>query len=64
MPVDQVLRQIKDELGLSWPRSIKKPAKTRDKSKYCRFHRDHGHNTDECRHLEEQVESLIHQGKL
>ena len=36
----------------------------RDKNKYCRFHQDHRHHTDEYRHLKDQVETLIWQGKL
>ena len=60
MPIEQVLMQIKDEPTLQWPRPIHAPAEVRDKSKYYRFHQDHGHRTDECRHLKNQVETLIH----
>ena len=34
------------------------------KNKYCRFHKDHGHNTEDCRDLKKQVEELIRKGKL
>ena len=60
MPIKQVLMQIKDELALQWLRPIHVPTKVRDKSKYCRFHQDHDHRTEECRHLQDQVETLIH----
>ncbi|XP_065623958.1 uncharacterized protein LOC136065129 [Quercus suber] len=36
----------------------------RNRNKYCRFRRDHGHNTDECFDLKQQIENLIRQGKL
>ena len=35
-----------------------------NKKKYCRFHRDHGHDTDECYDLKQQIENFIRQGKL
>ncbi|XP_030969675.1 uncharacterized protein LOC115989951 [Quercus lobata] len=34
------------------------------RNKYCRFHRDHGHDTDKCFDLKQQIENLIRQGKL
>ena len=36
----------------------------RDKRKYYRFHKDHGHYTKDCRDLKEQIEELIRKGKL
>ncbi|XP_077248387.1 uncharacterized protein LOC143888001 [Tasmannia lanceolata] len=36
----------------------------RDPSKYCRFHKDHGHDTDECWQLKEEIEQLIGRGYL
>ena len=36
----------------------------RNRNKYCRFHRNHGHDMDKCFDLKQQVENLIRQGKL
>ena len=59
MPIEQVLIQIRDDPSLQWLKPISIPAERRDKSKYCRFYQDHGHHTNECRHLKDQVETLI-----
>ena len=64
MPVDKILIQIKDEHYLKWPRPLHSSPHVRDKNKYCRFHKDHGHYTDDCWDLKEQIEELIWKGKL
>ena len=48
MPLEQVLMQIKDDPSLKWPEKMKGDPNKRNRNKYCRFHRDHGHDTDEC----------------
>ena len=59
MPVDKILVQIKDEHYLKWPRPLHSSPNVRDKRKYCRFHKDHGHYTEDYRDLKEQIEELI-----
>ena len=61
---EQVLMQIKDDPSLKWPDKMKGDPNKRNRNKYCRLHRDHGHDTDECFDLKQQVENLIRQGKL
>ena len=39
------------------------PAK-RDDTKYCEFHRGHGHRTDDCIQLRKDIEYLIRRGQL
>ena len=62
--MDQVLMQIKDEKALTYPRKMKGDPNKRSKDKYCRFHRDHSHDTVDCCNLKQQIEALIKQGKL
>ena len=64
VPVDKILMQIKDEHYLKWPRPLHSSPYIRDKNKYCRFHKDHGHYMEDCRDLKEQIEELIRKGKL
>ena len=64
MPIDKILMQIKDKHYLKWPRPLHSSPHIRNKNKYCRFHKDHGHYTEDCQDLKEQIEELIQKGKL
>ena len=62
--LEQVLMQIKDDPSLKWPEKMKGDPNKRNRNKCCCFHRDHGHDTDKCFNLKQQIENLIRQGKL
>ncbi|XP_021757975.1 uncharacterized protein LOC110723011 [Chenopodium quinoa] len=47
-----------------WMRPIPMKAKPRDAKKYCMFHRDVGHYTEECTQLKDNIEELIRKGHL
>uniref|UniRef100_A0A2N9G1P7 Uncharacterized protein n=1 Tax=Fagus sylvatica TaxID=28930 RepID=A0A2N9G1P7_FAGSY len=64
MSIDQVLLQIQDDLEIKWPGKLCSDPTKRSKDLYCRFHRDHGHTTEDCYALKQQIEALIRQGKL
>ncbi|GJX25472.1 reverse transcriptase domain-containing protein [Tanacetum coccineum] len=46
------------------PPSMSTPVEKRNNNKFCEFHGEVGHNTDECMHLKRQIEELIKDGKV
>ncbi|GJW55936.1 hypothetical protein Tco_0100021 [Tanacetum coccineum] len=38
--------------------------RSRDTSKYCHFHEDYGHDTNDCRHLKVHIQEAINSGQL
>ncbi|RRT46374.1 hypothetical protein B296_00036248 [Ensete ventricosum] len=44
---------------LKAPNPMKSHSERRDKMMYCRFHKEYGHDTEECRDLQYQIEDLI-----
>ena len=43
---------------------MKSDPATRDNTRYCEFHRDYGHRTDDCIQLKREIEYLIRRGYL
>ncbi|CAA0810441.1 Unknown protein, partial [Striga hermonthica] len=56
-------KEIRENVVM-WPRTRKDGLKKPKSDLYCRFHKDYGHNTDECRHLKNEIERLIKAGHL
>ncbi|XP_022888909.1 uncharacterized protein LOC111404317 [Olea europaea var. sylvestris] len=59
-----ILMEIKDSKELKWPPKLRSPPDTRDKSKYCDFHRNHGHTMEDCFALKRKIEALLEWGFL
>ncbi|XP_048502854.2 uncharacterized protein LOC104896844 [Beta vulgaris subsp. vulgaris] len=59
-----IIMEIKDQYELKAPAEMKTPYRNREKSKYCHFHKDCGHETNECKHLKRALEDLAHKGKM
>ena len=49
---------------MTWVNKLKGDPSRRSRDKYCRFHRDHSHDTSECYDLKQQIEAFIRQEKL
>ncbi|GJW34040.1 hypothetical protein Tco_0054072 [Tanacetum coccineum] len=53
-----------DKVKFKPPPPMTTPVEKRNASKFCEFHREVGHTTDECMHLKRQIEELLKAGKL
>ncbi|GJZ23750.1 hypothetical protein Tco_0561209 [Tanacetum coccineum] len=40
------------------------PASKRDRTRYCEFHEDHGHDTNNCIDLRKEIEACIRKGRM
>ena len=63
VPLGEVDAQM-DPNQFPEPRKMKTSESKRDTSKYCRYYKDHRHETDSCWKLKEEIEKLIQRGQL
>lgn len=61
VPLREIFTQIRPD-QLPKPNKIKTSDKKKDTSKYCMYHKDHGHDTNNCWKLKKEIEKLISQG--
>ncbi|XP_057948299.1 uncharacterized protein LOC131143965 [Malania oleifera] len=64
IPHSEVLMQIRKKDYVSWPEPMQTPLHKQNMSKFCQFHKDHGHDTKECIQLRNKIEALIKRGYL
>ncbi|GKU97131.1 hypothetical protein SLEP1_g10311 [Rubroshorea leprosula] len=60
----QIFMQIKNKMDLRRLGPMKTAAASRDHTRYCDFHQDHGHTTEQCNSLKSELESLAQKGML
>ncbi|XP_038719812.1 uncharacterized protein LOC120012458 [Tripterygium wilfordii] len=65
IPPNEVLSVLK-KMGdvVRWPDEVRKPLDQRDTFKWCEFHNDYGHTTDDCFTLKKEVIQLLKKGYL
>ncbi|KAL0289409.1 UNVERIFIED_CONTAM: hypothetical protein Sradi_7074700 [Sesamum radiatum] len=64
VPITQALMAVEGKDLLSRPRTYKDGHRRPKSDKFCRFHNDYGHTTEECRHLKSEIKRLIQNGYL
>ncbi|XP_011091916.1 arginine/serine-rich protein PNISR-like [Sesamum indicum] len=62
MSREKALMMVENVDVLKWPRHTRYTPSKKTSNKYCRFHRERGHNTKECYQLKDEIERLVRQG--
>ena len=62
-PKSRILDEVLQAELIPPPRKFQNPPNA-DLSKYCRYHRNNGHTTEECETLKDKIEELIRAGHL
>ena len=63
-PLTALVSQAYTKYNMRSSYQIKTDPTKRDMTKYCDFHRDHGHRTDDCIQLKKEIKFLIRRGHL
>ncbi|XP_011072309.1 uncharacterized protein LOC105157596 [Sesamum indicum] len=53
---------VEKEGLLQWPGKMRDTLAKKNSNKYCKFHKDKGHNTEDCYQLKDEIERLKRQG--
>ncbi|XP_042509101.1 uncharacterized protein LOC122084726 [Macadamia integrifolia] len=59
-----ILMEIQDQKFLYWPRPMVVKPEVRNPNKYYRYHKDHRHDTEDCKALKRGIDELIKAGYL
>ncbi|KAL0345044.1 UNVERIFIED_CONTAM: hypothetical protein Sradi_4335700 [Sesamum radiatum] len=63
-PRAEILAVAERQGIVQWPLQMRENPKRMKSDKYCLFHKDRGHSTEECLHLKDEIEKLIRRGYL
>lgn len=59
VPRSKILQQVESLGILDHPAKMLSPLEERNKGKYCRFHKDHGHDTEQYNELKKAIGNAI-----
>ena len=57
MPIHEVMAMAEAQNLLKNPEKLTSPPEKRNRNKYCRYHKDHGHEIEECFKLKITIKS-------
>jgi hypothetical protein len=60
----EVFMDIKGDPAFRWPQKMRIDPYRRDQNKFCEYHVDHGHSTEDCISLHREIENFVRNGKL
>ena len=63
-PVGRIYAHLENKNLLPRDPKLRYPGVRNTSNKYCDYHRDYGHDTDDCRQLKVEIEKLIQRGHL
>ena len=63
-PIQEIMVTAEAQNLLKKPVKMKSPPEKRNKDKYYRYHRDHGHDTEDCFRMKIAIEKIIEASHL
>ncbi|GKA63846.1 hypothetical protein Tco_0763452 [Tanacetum coccineum] len=60
----EILATSEGKTMLRPPPKMFTPGNKRDRTKYCEFHEDHGHDTNDCIDLRKEIEACVRKGRM
>lgn len=63
-PIYKLLGKIKTHPFFKRPQPMKGDSSSRDQGKFCAYHKQNGHKTNECKSFKSHLENLVKEGHL
>ncbi|XP_059431626.1 uncharacterized protein LOC132165149 [Corylus avellana] len=58
------MEEITRDPAFRWPNKLRGDPRKRDRVKFCEYHNDHGHLTEDCVTLQQEIKTFIRNGRL